>query len=55
LRDVREKRRAAGEVEWFVSEAFDYSEQSLLSGRDWVTGFTERFERRNEEERCRRR
>lgn len=51
LREVREKRRAAGEVEWFVDEALGYSEQSLLSGRNWVAGFVERFERRIEEER----
>ena len=55
LRDVMEKRRAAGEVEWFVDEAFSYSEESLRSGRDWVAGFAERFEQRIEEEQCRRR
>ena len=48
LREVRRKRRAAGEVEWFVDEAFDYSEQSLRSGRDWVAGFVKRFEQRVE-------
>ena len=47
LREVRQNRRAAGEVPWFVDEAFDYSEQSLRSGRDWVTGFVTRFEQRS--------
>lgn len=46
LAEVVEKRRATGEVEWFVNEALDYSEQSLRSGRDWVAGFLERFEQR---------
>lgn len=46
LAEVREKRSAAGQVEWFVDEVFDYSEQSLLSGRDWVAGFVARFEER---------
>ncbi len=46
LAAVVEKRRTAGEVEWFVNEALDYSEQSLRSGRDWLTGFLERFEQR---------
>ena len=49
LTEVREKRRAAGAVEWFVDEAFDYSEQSLRTGRDWVAGFVERLERRGRE------
>jgi Uncharacterized conserved protein len=49
LREVQEKHRAAGEMEWFVDEVFDYSEQSLRSGRDWVAGFVERFEKRSEE------
>ena len=48
LREVREKRRCAGEVEWFVDEVFDYSEQSLQWGRDWVAGFVKRFEQRSE-------
>jgi hypothetical protein len=48
LAEVREKRRPAGDVEWFVDEALDYSEQSLRSGRDWVAGFVKRFEDRNE-------
>ncbi len=51
LLEVREKRRAAGEVEWSVGEAFDYSEQSLLSGRDWVAGFVVRLEQRSRESR----
>lgn len=46
LAEIMEKRRAAGEVEWFVNEALDYSEQSLRSGRDWVAGFLERLEQR---------
>lgn len=46
LLEVRAKRTAAGQVEWFVDEVFDYSEQSLQSGRDWVAGFVERFEKR---------
>jgi DNA-binding PadR family transcriptional regulator len=46
LRDLQGRRRAAGTVEWFVDEVFDYSEQSLRSGRDWVAGFVERFEQR---------
>ena len=46
LRHVQEERRAAGQVEWFVDEVFDYSEQSLTSGRDWVAGFVKRFEHR---------
>jgi len=46
LAEVEQKRRAAGEVEWFVDEALDYSEQSLRSGRDWLAGFVERFEKR---------
>jgi len=49
LSEVREKRRAAGAVGWFVDEAFDYSEQSLRTGRDWVAGFVERLERRGRE------
>ena len=55
LCEIRERRRAAGEVEWSVNEALDFSEQSLRSGRDWVAGFVERFEKRIEEQRCRRR
>jgi DNA-binding PadR family transcriptional regulator len=47
LRDVRAKRRAAGEVDWFVDEVFDYGEQSLLSGRDWVAGFVKRLQQRS--------
>jgi DNA-binding PadR family transcriptional regulator len=49
LSEVREKRRQAGELEWFVSEVFDYSEHSLSTGRDWVAGFVERFEHRTGE------
>lgn len=48
LRAVREKRRSIGAMEWFVDEVFDYSEHSLLSGRDWVAGFVKRFEQRSE-------
>ena len=48
LRDVRAKRPAPGKAEWFVDEVFDYSEQSLRSGRDWVAGFVKRFEQRDE-------
>ncbi len=47
LRDVRAKRNAAGQVEWFVDEVFDYSETSLESGRDWVAGFVKRLEQRS--------
>jgi DNA-binding PadR family transcriptional regulator len=47
LRAVRASRRAAGDVEWFVDEAFDYSEQSLRSGREWVAGFVKRLAKRN--------
>lgn len=54
-RELREKRHAAGPVDWFLEEAFDYSEESLRSGRDWVAGFVERFEQRMEDERCPRR
>ncbi len=46
LTDIREKRRAAGAVDWFVDEALDYSEHSLCTGRDWVAGFVERLELR---------
>jgi DNA-binding PadR family transcriptional regulator len=52
LRAIESKRRAAGDMEWFVDEVFDYSEQNLRCGRDWVAGFVERFELRIEEERC---
>ena len=48
LRAVREKRRSVGEVERFVDEVFDYSEESLRSGRDWVAGFVKRLEQRSE-------
>ncbi len=47
LREVREKRSAAGGVDWFVDEVFDYSERTLSAGRDWVAGFVERFEQRS--------
>jgi len=46
LSAVREKRPAAGQAEWFVEEVFDYSEESLRSGRDWVAGFVQRLEQR---------
>ncbi len=48
LRDVRAKRPEPGGAEWFVEEVFDYSEQSLQSGRDWVAGFVKRLEERSE-------
>jgi DNA-binding PadR family transcriptional regulator len=47
LREVREKRAQAGEVDWFVDEVFDYSEKSLSAGRDWVAGFVKRLEKRS--------
>ena len=46
LREVRERRRLAGDAEWFVDEVFEYSEHSLRSGRDWVAGFVKRLEGR---------
>jgi DNA-binding PadR family transcriptional regulator len=46
LREVRGKRASSGDLEWFVDEAFDYSEHSLRAGRDWVAGFVERLEKR---------
>ena len=47
VRKIREQRIEAGQVEWFVDEVFDYSEQSLSAGRDWVAEFVKRLERRN--------
>jgi DNA-binding PadR family transcriptional regulator len=47
LGQVRERRSAASPAEWFVDEVFDYSEQSLRSGRDWVAGFVRRLEKRS--------
>ena len=49
LREVREKRAAAAAsgAEWLVNEVFDYSEQTLLAGRDWVAGFVKRFQKRS--------
>ncbi|MGV8083605.1 MAG: GyrI-like domain-containing protein [Coriobacteriia bacterium] len=47
LQNVAEKHRNLGEVEWFVEEVFDYSEQSLRFGRDWVAEFVKRLERRS--------
>jgi len=46
LAEVRGNRRQLGEVEWFVDEVFDYSEQSLAFGRDWVAGLVARLEKR---------
>ena len=55
LRSVREKRRSLREIEWFVDEVFDYSEHSLLSGRDWVAGFVSGSSRGVRRDRCLRR
>jgi DNA-binding PadR family transcriptional regulator len=43
-----ERRQSANEIEWFVEEALDYSEQSLRFGRDWLAGFVNRLEKRDE-------
>jgi len=46
LQAVRVKRRQLDDAEWFVNEVFDYSEQSLRFGRDWVAGLVARLEQR---------
>ncbi len=46
LEQVSEKRRELDEPEWFVAEVFDYSEQTLRCGRDWVAGLVGRLETR---------
>jgi DNA-binding PadR family transcriptional regulator len=46
LAEIRAKRPAPGETEWFVDEVFDYSETTLAAGRDWVAAFVKRFEKR---------
>lgn len=46
LEQVSQKRRELDEPEWFVAEVFDYSEQTLRCGRDWVAGLVGRLEER---------
>lgn len=46
LAQVVEKRRGLSDPEWFVTEVFDYSEQTLRCGRDWVAGLVGRLEER---------
>ena len=46
LAQLAAKRRGLVEPEWFITEVFDYSEQTLRCGRDWVAGLVGRLEER---------